>query len=100
MNCPSCNKKAITMGRWMTGRNAFHTRCDNCGVELKASTSTWIGLGLTLLSFGVAFAATQYAGWGATRAEYKLMVALPIVLVGGVMGWFVGGYQLAEDPPQ
>jgi predicted RNA-binding Zn-ribbon protein involved in translation (DUF1610 family) len=95
MKCPSCGEQAIGFGEWARGHEAFKTNCRKCGVALKASAGTWLSLAIGLaLILALVFGADAILG-EMGRGARRFLVALPLALACGAVGWLVGGYRNA-----
>ena len=94
MRCPQCGHEAITLSHWMRGRNAFRHQCPGCGIYLRASKATWIGLGVTLLVtlavVAVAIAMFDVDVGRGNPIRYALILGPAIV--GAIVTYLVGGY--------
>jgi len=100
MKCPACDEKAISLVKWGSTTAVFKTRCQNCDAALKANWITWIGFIITAI---VCFALIvvfheQFSELKQSIGKfnaYLLGIGIPSS-IGGVMTWFVGGYEKAE----
>lgn len=99
MKCPQCNSDAINFLKWMQKHYAFKTECNNCGAQLKANITVYIGFILTVL-ITLAFIPflDDIFSFFNIELEYKklkLLALFPIMLLGGAITWFTGGYKLS-----
>lgn len=103
MTCPRCQDSPIAFSEWMKGTNAFSTLCDNCGARLKGNATTWAGvigtLTLVLAAIPASAPLLEAFGYGQADLTTRMMVVVPIVFAGGVLTWFLGGYDLVDPHP-
>jgi NADH:ubiquinone oxidoreductase subunit 5 (subunit L)/multisubunit Na+/H+ antiporter MnhA subunit len=101
MNCPSCGNQAISFFEWSRGANAFSTQCRSCGAKLKANRATWVGFLLAVLAVVASVPFTAYlfktlAIIDTASRSARALAITPVVIVGAVIVWFVGGYEVAK----
>lgn len=96
--CPSCSGKPISLGGWCNGLNSINCKCKSCGIELSANVATWIILAIIVITMCLTayISITQYdVHFKQDRLLLIGLVSLP-VLIGSVVGYFVGGYRVKE----
>lgn len=100
MKCPACNEKAISLAKWGSTTAVFKTSCQNCNAALKANRVTWIGFLITaivcvalIVVFHDQFSELKQSL--GTLNAYLLGIGIPSS-IGGLMTWYVGGYEKAE----
>lgn len=94
MNCPKCKKPAIGFIKWARGKEAFKTKCVNCGVSLKANVITLIGFVITvLITGGFIFLVKIYFYPELSKSIFKFLLALPVAIISGFVVFKVGGYK-------
>jgi len=98
MDCPNCNEKAIKFTDWIRARNAFSTSCSNCDIHLKANYFVYFNFIVTLLVMFLLFPYVEdvlaYFDLNITVSKFKIIVLLPVIFIGGSLGWFFGGYNV------
>ncbi len=95
MECPSCNKTAITYTDWINSLRWHKTSCINCGVKLSAKAWVYIGIVLAYLS-GVAVVLYLEITF-----ELSRLVGVPIglglvLIISTATFYVVKGYKLAK----
>lgn len=101
MKCPSCNNKAISFSEWMQGLSAFTTECDYCGVNLKANLIVYFFFISTLLLSALLLIYLKdiflYFEIEVAIKKINLLIVIPIIFIGGVLAWVLGGYKLVGE---
>ncbi len=98
MDCPNCNEKAIRFKDWIRARNAFSTKCCNCNIQLKANFLVYLNFVMTMvvtfLLFPYVNDALGYFDLNIEVSKFKIIILLPVIIIGAVLGWFFGGYKV------
>lgn len=101
MKCPQCHSEAISFNKWIQKYYAFNTECDNCGVHLKADIFVYTGFILTIIvSISLIPFLNEIFNFLDIELEYKkleVLALIPVILLGGIITWFLGGYKVDED---
>lgn len=101
MNCPKCRGKAINFITWSTGGNAFSANCQNCGVKLLANHFIYMLFSITIIACFILIPFIddlwKFIGYEPKLSHLKSLVLLPVILIGGVIAWFFGGYKVATN---
>lgn len=101
MKCPVCGKQPVSLMKWGSTTACFKTECQHCHSMLKGNWFTWLGFLLTaaVCIVIVAIYREQFEvlkqSFGRTGA-YLLGIGLPAA-AGGVLTWFVGGYNQQDQ---
>lgn len=94
MNCPKCNKPAISFIKWASGMSAFKTKCANCGAELKANSITMIGFILTIIVVAtLVIWSRSYLDPELSKSYIRYILALPIAVLLAFVVFKTGGYK-------
>lgn len=94
MNCPKCNKSAISFIKWASGMSAFKTNCANCGIELKANSTTVIGFIVTLVLVAIfVILSRNYIDSELSKGYVRYILALPIAITLAFVVYKLGGYK-------
>ncbi|XPF93092.1 hypothetical protein ACM9HF_13815 [Colwellia sp. RE-S-Sl-9] len=98
MDCPKCKEKAIKFTDWIRAKNAFSTSCTSCGINLKANNFVYLNFIITLLVMCLLFPYVEdvlsYLDIHIEVSKFKIVVLLPVIFIGGVLGWCFGGYKV------
>ncbi|WP_237059968.1 hypothetical protein [Microbulbifer sediminum] len=101
MKCPNCNENAIQFKDWIRARNAFSTRCGNCNIHLKANASVYVSFIITIIATVLLLLYVENAlNWFNLNVEIskvKIVLLLPAILLGALLGWFSGGYRVKNS---
>ena len=98
MRCPSGGETAITFTEWASGSNWRKTTCTECGTALSATPATYVSAGLTLaIGLFAAIMGPDLLGLDLGRGGRRLLIILPVIGLGAVVGFIVGGYRLADE---